>query len=102
MHYSYAVAATAALLAALAASGPAEARIACSKGYLAVGGNLIATPYCQDQYVAEVARAYGINVSAEAIRNNPNLKRNVCQTIGRDNRVFVTCGDSNSYGRRGF
>ena len=81
---------------------PAEARIACRQGYQSVNGSPIATPYCQDQYVADVARTYGIKVSGEAIRNNPNLKRNVCQTIGRDNRVFIACIDANSVGRRGF
>ena len=48
------------------------------------------------------ARAYGIKVTDEAIRNNPNLKRNVCQSIGRDNRVFIACVDANSFGRRGY
>ncbi len=89
------------LLAAVTAV-PAEARIACSKGYQSVNGSPIATPYCQDQYVADVARTYGIRVSGEAIRNNPNLKRNVCQTIGRDNRIFIACIDANGPGRRSF
>lgn len=97
----YKIIAAAAILAALSAA-PAEARIACSKGFQAVNGSPIATPYCQDQYVAQVARTYGIKVSDEAIRNNPNLKRNVCQTIGRDNRIFLACIDANSGGRRGF
>ena len=80
---------------------PAEAKIACSHGFQSVGGQSIATPYCQDLLVAQVARSYGIKVTDEAIRYNPNIKRNVCQTIGRDNRVFIACVDG-GYGRRGF
>ncbi|MEQ1578090.1 MAG: hypothetical protein ABL894_10590 [Hyphomicrobium sp.] len=101
--FRYSIIASAILLAcAGAGAGPAEAKIACSKGFQTVSGSLIATPYCQDQYVAQVARGYGIKVTDEAIRNNPNLKRYVCQTIGRDNRVHIACIDANSYGRRGY
>jgi len=81
---------------------PANAKIACSQGFQTVSGQQISTPYCQDKYLAEVARVYGIRVSDAEIRNNPNTKRNVCQLIGRDNRVFIACVDSNSSGRRAF
>ena len=93
---------TMAAVAALVAFGsaPAEAKIACQKGFQNVAGSQLATPYCQDLYVAQVARAYGIKVSDEAIRNNPNTKRNVCQLIGRDNRVHIACIDA--YSHRGF
>ncbi|MGE0024978.1 MAG: hypothetical protein AB7S70_15250 [Hyphomicrobium sp.] len=83
-------------------AGPAEARIKCVDGYQIVSGSPIATPYCQDELVAIVAREYGMKVSAAAIRNNPNLKRNVCQHIGRDNRIYIACIDANSVGRRPF
>lgn len=98
------VAATLAALAASAAlsAGPAHAKILCHKGYQNVAGSMIATPYCQDNYVAEVAREHGLKVSAAAIRNNPNLKRNVCQFVGRDNRIYLACIDANSAGRRAF
>ena len=80
---------------------PAEARIACQNGYQMVNGSALATPYCQDNLVGAVARQYGIKVSDEEIRNNPNTKRYVCQMIGRDNRTYQAC--INSYGvRRGF
>jgi hypothetical protein len=81
---------------------PAEAAIKCVNGYQIVSGSPIATPYCQDALVAEVAQQYGMKVSAAQIRNNPNLKRNVCQYVGRDNRVHIACIDANSVGRRGF
>ena len=89
------------LLAALDAA-PAQARIACRAGFQSVGGSQIATPYCQDLYVAQVARTYGVKVSDQTIRNNPNVKREVCRLIGQDNRVFIACGDANSSSRRGF
>lgn len=91
-----------ALPLALLSAAPAEARIKCVNGNQIVNGSPIATPYCQDDLVARVAREYGIKVSASAIRNNPNLKRNVCQHIGRDNRIFIACVDANSVGRRPF
>jgi hypothetical protein len=83
-------------------AGPAVAKIKCVNGNQLVSGSLIATPYCQDELVAQVAREYGMKVSAGAIRNNPNLKRNVCQHVGRDNRIHIACIDANSVGRRGF
>lgn len=82
--------------------GPAEAAIRCSNGFQIVNGSPIATPYCQDALVAQVAQEHGLKVSAAQIRNNPNLKRNVCQYVGRDNRVHIACIDANSVGRRGF
>jgi len=81
---------------------PAEARIKCIDGNQIVNGVPLATPYCQDELVAVVARERGIKVSASEIRNNPNLKRNVCQFVGRDNRIYLACIDANSVGRRPF
>ncbi len=75
-----------------AASKPAEARgIKCINGYQVVKGARLATPYCQDNLLAEVAREYGSRVSAKTIRNNPNEKRNVCRLIGQDIRVKHNC-----------
>lgn len=79
----------------------AEAKIVCKEGYQVVQGSALATPYCQDNLVAAVARANGINVSDAEIRNNPNLKRHVCSLVGRDIRIYQACIDSFS-GRRGF
>lgn len=89
-------------MAFLAAAQPAEARIKCVNGNQMVNGVPLATPYCQDELVAKVAREYGIKVSANSIRQNPNLKRNVCQHVGRDNRIYLACIDANSVGRRPF
>ena len=95
----------AALFAAVAFVGvvpSAEAKIRCIDGFQVVSGSRIATPYCQDELVAQVARQHGMQVSAASIRNNPNLKRNVCQLVGRDNRIHIACIDANSVGRRPF
>jgi hypothetical protein len=75
--------------------------IECDQGYQRVQGNMIATPYCQDAYLAVVARQFGVNASAEKIRNNPSYKREVCRIAGRDIRVQSTCIDSGVDGRGG-
>lgn len=89
-----------ALALAASVSVPAEARIACRQGAQLVGGNYISTPYCEDQYLAEVAREYGMRTSANAIRNNPNLKRDVCRFVGHDIRISHTCPPEGPRGRR--
>jgi hypothetical protein len=73
---------------------PAAAAIKCVKGYQKVQGNLIFTPYCQDQYLAQVARQYGLKASAAKIRNNPNYKKEICRTVFTDIRVQETCLDA--------
>lgn len=70
---------------------PAEARVVCSKGFRVVNGQPLATPYCQDLYLAQVAREYGSRVTAREILNNPNTRREVCQFVGQDIRVKDHC-----------
>jgi hypothetical protein len=85
----------AAVLGALAAlSSSAVAAIKCEKGFQRVQGNLIATPYCQDEYLAQVAREYGFKASAAKIRNNPNYKKELCRFVFSDIRVQTTCLDA--------
>jgi hypothetical protein len=67
-----------------------------------VAGAMLATPYCQDELVAQVARQYGVAAPADKIRNNPNFKREVCRLIGQDIRIKETCNEVNSYGRGRF
>jgi hypothetical protein len=83
--------AAACFLGAFAVAGPASA-IEC-EGNVQVqnNGNRIVTPYCQDGYLAIVARQYGMRVSAREIRYNPSEKERVCRFIGEDNRVRDTC-----------
>lgn len=78
---------------------PAHARIICKDDYQVVGGSQISTPYCADNYLARVAREYGVKVSDATIRNNPNKKREVCRFIGHDIRVADNCHNENSRGR---
>jgi hypothetical protein len=87
------VAATAAIVAASAfvPTYRAEARIACDGPYQIVQGSPLATPYCEDNYLAAVARGYGIRVSDVAVRQNPSVKAEVCRAIGHDNRVRQIC-----------
>ena len=78
------------VVAAAALATPALA-IDCVRGYQRVGGQWIATPYCQDQQLAEVARQYGLRASGSKIRNNPNFKIEICRTVFNDIRVQITC-----------
>lgn len=65
--------------------------IECREGYQVVGGQLLSTPYCQDGYLARVARQYGSRVTAAQIRNNPHTKADVCRFMGHDSRVSHIC-----------
>ncbi len=58
------------------------------------------TPYCQDEYLARVARSRGMSVSGSAIRQNINLKVRVCRMVGHDIRVSNICSGLISGGRR--
>jgi hypothetical protein len=81
------------LAAATALASPAAA-INCRNGAQLVQGNWLATPYCQDQYLAQVARERGFKTSASAIRNNPNHKKELCRFMFSDIRVAGTCLDA--------
>ncbi|MGQ0671958.1 MAG: hypothetical protein ACT4N2_03640 [Hyphomicrobium sp.] len=81
---------------------PATARIKCSNGFQMVRGVSLATPYCQDELVAIVARGYGFRTTPSAIRSNTSHKRQVCQIVGADNQVRHACVDTDGAGRRGF
>lgn len=81
---------------------PASAAgIVCKESYQVVRGQEIATPYCADNYLAQVARLYGMRVSNAEVRSNPNRKREVCRFIGHDIRVSDNCDHENSRGRNG-
>jgi hypothetical protein len=73
-------------------AGPASA-IECDGNFqVQKDGSRIATPYCQDGYLAVVAHEYGMRVSGETIRRDYGEKDRVCRLIGEDNRVRDTCG----------
>ncbi len=72
----------------------ASAAIVCHDQYQVSGGQEISTPYCNDNYLAKVARGHGFKVTDEAIRNNPALKDEVCRWAGSDIRIRDYCPDS--------
>lgn len=83
-----------AVLAAGIAGATASARaIECREDYQVVAGQLLSTPYCQDGYLARVARQYGSRVTAAQIRNNPHTKADVCRFMGHDSHVSHICQD---------
>lgn len=81
------------LLAAVLAASPAAA-IKCQNGNQLVQGNWLATPYCQDALLAQVATARGFKASLAQIRNNPNYKKELCRSLFNDIRVQMTCLDA--------
>jgi hypothetical protein len=82
------------LFAALPLLGMAHApayAIKCDGRFQIVQGQPVSTPYCEDNYLAYVARTSGIRVSGAAIRQNPRLKDEVCHVVGSDPRVADIC-----------
>jgi hypothetical protein len=98
-HSSYLLAA--AFCGALSAMATPAAAITCD-GNVQVqrSGERIVTPYCQDGYLAEVAREYGTRTTAREMRWNPSEKERVCRFIGQDNRVRDTCAPYLDHNRR--
>ncbi len=78
-------------LAAAISAQPASAAIRCEGNFQITQYGRIATPYCQDNYLAQVARQAGMNVSDRAVRYNPGVKRRACRLVGHDIRVKDTC-----------
>jgi len=73
---------------------PAAAAIKCQDGNQLIQGNWMATPYCQDKLLAQVANARGFKTTFAAIRNNPNHKKELCRFLYTDIRVQMTCLDA--------
>ena len=70
----------------------ADAAIRCNGPYQVIRGQgEIATPFCEDNYLARVARGYGMNVSNRTIRQNPHKKQEACHLVGHDTRVADIC-----------
>jgi hypothetical protein len=70
---------------------PAHA-IKCSGNFqVQANGNHIATPYCQDNYLAQVAREYNITTYADRIRSSLTEKNSVCSVLRFDIRVQDSC-----------
>jgi len=74
-----------------ALSQPASAAIRCDGNFQITSQGPIATPYCEDNHLAIVAREHGMRVSASQIRRNVGIKEQVCRVVGHDIRVKNTC-----------
>ena len=84
----------------LLANTATAAGIVCRDGYQVVNGQEISTPYCADGNIAKVARESGWKVTDKQIRQNPNLKDEVCRHMGADIRVREDCDYPEGDGRR--
>jgi len=81
----------AALLLTAMLTVPAEARIQCRGNFQLTKYGPIATPYCEEEQIAFVARSYGSKVTAAQVHNDPLTKVYLCQTIGYDSRLKGSC-----------
>ena len=86
--------AVASILTFVVLSGPASAEPNCENGAQLVKGNWMATPWCQDKLLAEVAISRGFKTTFAAIRNDPNHKKELCRFLFSDIRVEGTCLDA--------
>ena len=68
-----------------------QAKIHCKGIYQTNSIGTFASPYCEDNYLAKIARSYGMRVSNRQIRQNANKKEAVCRFIGHDIRVSDIC-----------
>ncbi len=76
-----------AVLMTLSLATTAHAALKCDGDYQVVDGKEISTPYCRDNYLAHVARQYGVHVTDGEIRDNPARRSEVRRMIGYDIRV---------------
>ena len=79
------------LLLALALAAPAAAKIQCRGNFQITKYGPIATPYCEEEQIAFVARSYGQRVTGAQVRNDPLMKVYLCQTLGYDSRLKGSC-----------
>jgi hypothetical protein len=83
---------TAPALLIMALTYPAAAgAIECDRQFQIVNGQRISTPYCSDQFLGQVARERGMNVTDENVRQSASLKSDICRSIGHDNRLRTIC-----------
>jgi hypothetical protein len=81
----------AALVALVLMPEPAAARIQCKGNFQVSKYGLIATPYCEEEQIARVARSYGYKVTPAEVHNNPLKKVYLCQVLGGDVRLKGSC-----------
>ena len=80
------------------AHGGAEAAIQCDGNFQNVRGQPVATLYCREWNLANVARTFGWRVSVDEIRYSESRKAQVCRAIGFDIRVQDICAPFSSGG----
>ena len=71
-----------AALLALSLASPAAARIECRGNFQMSKYGLIATPYCEEEHIARVARSYGAKVTGAEVRNNRS-RRSISASLWR-------------------
>jgi hypothetical protein len=74
-----------------AVADPASAKIECRGNFQVSKHGLIATPYCEEEQIARVARSYGWKTTAREIHTNPQKKVYTCQVLGHDSRLKGSC-----------
>lgn len=72
-------------------AGSAQASIRCNGAFQVVNGSEIATPYCQDENLARLARNRGMDVTGHEIRNDLGRKLSVCRMIGKQTSARSAC-----------
>ncbi len=66
-------------------------KLKCNGPYQIVQGQEIATPPCENNYIAKVARSYGYRVTGKQLSQNPNKKVHICAILGHDTRISSHC-----------
>ncbi len=83
---------SAAVLFALTAfASPASAAIWCDGQFQIVNGYPVATPFCENHLLAQVARSYGARTSTDYLANSSSEKQQICNFVGFDSRVGTIC-----------
>ena len=77
-HLKYLAPSACVVALAVATAAPASAKIQCQGNFQITKHGPIATPYCEEEQIAKVARAYGENVTAAEVRKNPLKKVYLC------------------------
>jgi hypothetical protein len=87
-------------LAMLVMATPSHAAIKCDGPFQIIKGyGKHATSYCENKYLAAIARSYGWKVSDQAVRHNPGLQGRICRQIGHDSRLIGICSNHREGGR---
>lgn len=100
-HLRYLAPAAGALALIVATAPPASAKIRCQGNFQMSKHGPIATPYCEEEQIAKVARSYGAKVTPAQVHSDPLKKVYLCQVYGHDVRLKGSCAgySPEQYGR---